>query len=58
VVIQVNGKARSQIEVDRDMQEEKIKSLVLADEKIAKWLGGKSPKKIIIVPGRVVNIVI
>jgi len=58
VVIQVNGKARSQIEVDRDMQEEKIKSLVLADEKIAKWMGGKSPKKIIIVPGRVVNIVI
>jgi leucyl-tRNA synthetase len=58
MVIQINGKVRSQIEIAQNASEAEIKSLALADEKIKKWLEGKEPKKVIIVPGRVVNIVI
>jgi len=58
MVIQVNGKVRSQIEVDTDMEDEKIKFLALNDKKVAKWLEGKEPKKVIVVRGRVVSIVV
>jgi leucyl-tRNA synthetase len=56
--IQVNGKLRSKIEVPRDILEDKLKELVLADPKVATWLGGKPPKKFILVPQKLVNIVI
>jgi len=58
MAVQINGKVRSQIEVDVDAQEDDMKELALGDEKIKKWLEGKTPKKIIVVPNRVVNIVI
>ena len=58
MAVQVNGKVRSQIEVDVDSTEDAIKELVLKDEKIQKWLEGKKPKKIIVVPNRIINIVI
>jgi len=58
MAVQINGKVRSQIEVDADAQEDDMKELALGDEKIKKWLEGKTPKKIIVVPNRVVNIVI
>ena len=58
LVIQVNGKVRSKIEVPRDIPEEKLKELVQKDEKLIPWLDGKTPKKIIIIPQKLVNIVI
>ncbi|MDD5477401.1 MAG: leucine--tRNA ligase [Candidatus Omnitrophica bacterium] len=58
LVIQVNGKVRSKIEVARGMSEDKLKELVLKDEKLIPWLEGKTPKKFIIVPQKLVNIVI
>ena len=58
LVIQVNGKVRSKIEVPRDISEEKLKELVQKDEKLIIWLDGKTPKKIIIVPQKLINIVI
>lgn len=58
LVIQINGKVRSKIEVPRDISEDKLKELVQKDEKLIPWLEGKSPKKIIIVPQKLVNIVI
>jgi len=58
MAIQINGKVRSQIEVDVDAEEDDIKNLVLKDKKVQKWLEGKKPKKVIVVPNRVVNIVI
>ena len=58
LVIQVNGKVRSKIEVSRDISEDKLRELVLKDEKLIPWLEGKPPKKIIIVPQKLVNIVI
>ncbi|MDP2043757.1 MAG: class I tRNA ligase family protein, partial [Candidatus Omnitrophota bacterium] len=58
LVIQVNGRVRSKIEVPRDTPEDKLKELVLKDEKLILWLEGKTPKKFIVVPQRLVNIVI
>jgi leucyl-tRNA synthetase len=58
LVIQVNGKVRSKIEVPRDISEDRLKELVQKDEKLIPWLGGKTPKKIIIIPQKLVNIVI
>jgi leucyl-tRNA synthetase len=56
--IQINGKLRSKIEVTRDISEDKLKELVLADQKVISWLEGKAPKKIIVVPQKLINIVI
>jgi len=58
LVIQINGKVRSKIEVPRDISEDRLKELVQKDEKLIPWLEGKTPKKIIIVPQKLVNIVI
>jgi len=58
IPIQINGRLRSKIEVDADIQEEVLKKAVLADEKVGKWVGGKPVKKFIIVPERLVNIII
>jgi len=58
LVIQVNGKLRSKIEVPRDISEDKLKELVRKDERLIPWLEGKAPKKIIIVPQKLVNIVV
>ncbi len=58
LVIQVNGKVRSKIEVPRDISEDQLKELVQKDEKLISWLDGKTPKKIIVIPQRLVNIVI
>ena len=56
--IQINGKLRSKIEVARDISEDKLKELVLADQKIIPWLEGKTPKKFIVIAQKLVNIVI
>jgi len=58
LVVQVNGKVRSKIDVPAGISQDKIKELVLADEKLKPWLGGQSPKNFIIVPGKLVNVVI
>ncbi len=58
MVIQVNGKVRSKIEVPADINEEKLKELALADEKLKPWIKGQPIKKFIIVPKKLVNIVI
>ncbi|MGW5385519.1 leucine--tRNA ligase [Nocardia sp. NPDC003963] len=55
--IQVNGKVRSRIQVDVEADQAAIEAAALADEKIAALLGGKAPRKLIVVPGRLVNIV-
>ncbi|HTZ10794.1 MAG TPA: leucine--tRNA ligase [Candidatus Margulisiibacteriota bacterium] len=58
IVIQVNGKLRSKIEVTADIQEDKLKELVLSDEKMQTWLKDKPVKNFILVPKKLVNIVI
>jgi leucyl-tRNA synthetase len=56
--IQINGKKRSDVTVPRDMPASEVEKLVLADETVIKVLAGQSPKKLIVVPGRIVNVVI
>jgi leucyl-tRNA synthetase len=58
IVIQINGKIRSKIEVDADIDEEKLKKVVLADPKLQEWLKGSPIKKFIVVPKKLVNIVV
>jgi leucyl-tRNA synthetase len=55
--VQINGKLRSTIEVSVDIKEEALKDLVLADPKVNKWITGKTVKKFIVVPKKLVNIV-
>ena len=57
LVIQVNGKLRGSIKVARDADKVRIETLALAHEHVQKFLTG-TPKKIIIVPGKLVNIVV
>ncbi|KAF0811417.1 Leucine--tRNA ligase [Andreprevotia sp. IGB-42] len=56
LVVQVNGKLRGQIRVSKDASNEAIEAAALADENVQKFLDG-APKKVIVVPGRLVNIV-
>ena len=56
--IQINGKRRSEIAVAADLPKEEIEKLVLAMDAVVRALDGATPKKLIVVPGRIVNIVI
>ncbi|MCM8796272.1 MAG: leucine--tRNA ligase [Candidatus Omnitrophica bacterium] len=58
IVVQVNGKVRAKIETPRDTGEDRLKELILADQKIAALLAETPPKKFIFVPQKLVNIVI
>jgi leucyl-tRNA synthetase len=56
--IQINGKRRDEITVPKDMNKEELEVLVLTNNAVVKALDGATPKKVIIVPGRIVNVVI
>ncbi|KZB84922.1 leucine--tRNA ligase [Amycolatopsis regifaucium] len=56
--IQVNGKVRSRITVAADADKNAVQAAALADEKIAALVGDGTPRKVIVVPGRLVNIVL
>ena len=55
--VQFNGKVRFTFECPKDTPKEEVEKLVLAHEDTSKYLAGNTPKKIIVVPGRIVNIV-
>jgi leucyl-tRNA synthetase len=57
LVVQVNGKRRAQIEVAADADEETARAAALACEAVQRHLGGREPRKVIVVPGRLVNVV-
>ena len=56
--VSFNGKTRFMMDVPADASKEDVEKMVLNSEDAAKWLSGKTPKKVIVVPGRIVNIVI
>lgn len=56
--VQFNGKMRFNIEVPAGSDKADVEAAALADPAAEKWLEGKTPKKVIVVPGRIVNIVI
>ncbi len=53
----INGRVRAQVEAEADSGEEELRKLILADERVKKWLEGKEIKKFIVVPQKLVNIV-
>ena len=57
LAVQVNGKRRDEIEVAADADEAAIQGAALASEAVQRHLDGRDPKKVIVVPGRLVNIV-
>ena len=56
--IQVNGKRRAEITVSKDLSKDEIERLALNDEAVMRALDGVAPKKVIVVPGRIVNVVV
>ncbi|MDU8929277.1 leucine--tRNA ligase [Alisedimentitalea sp. MJ-SS2] len=56
--IQINGKRRAEISVPKDMPKDEVEKIALATDAVQKALDGGSPKKVIVVPGRIVNVVV
>lgn len=58
MVVQVNGKVRSHIEVARDLAKDKVEVAAKADENVERYLDGKTVRKVIVIPNKIVNIVV
>ena len=57
-MVQVNGKLRGKISVAADADNDSIEAAALADPNVQRFVDGKQVRKIIVVPGRLVNIVV
>jgi len=57
IVIQVMGKVRAKITVPKDISKEELEKEALNNERIKQWIEGKTVRKVIVVPGKLVNIV-
>jgi leucyl-tRNA synthetase len=57
VVVQVDGRVRSRLVADVNAQEPEIRAMALADDRVQPWLSGRQVAKVVVVPGRLVNIV-
>ncbi|HKU71121.1 MAG TPA: leucine--tRNA ligase [Burkholderiales bacterium] len=58
LVVQVNGKKRGDVRVPKDADRKAIEALVLADPAVQKHVAGQSIKKVVVVPGRLINLVV
>ena len=58
IPVQVNGKLRAVIRVVAEADRTSIETAALSDTKVQEWLGGKLPAKVIVVPGKLVNLVV
>lgn len=58
LVVQINGKVRERLQARADLSETEAKEIVLASEKVQKWLAGKEIKKFVYIKGRLVNLVV
>lgn len=58
IVLQVNGKVRAQIEVPADITKEELENITLKNERVLKFRGDKPIRKLVVVPGRLVNVVV
>jgi leucyl-tRNA synthetase len=58
IVVQVNGKVRTTLEMPADASKESMQEAALANERIREFTAGAEPKRIIVVPGKLVNIVV
>jgi leucyl-tRNA synthetase len=57
LVIQIKGKVRGNLEVPADADKATLEKLALESEVAARWLEGKAPSRVIVVPGKLVNLV-
>lgn len=57
LIVQVNGRLRGKVEGKRGMSEDEAKALALADNRVRRWLEGKTPKKVVFVKNRLINFV-
>ena len=58
IVVQINGKVRSRLQVSTDATDAELKEMALADTRVIRFMDGRESKKIIVVKGKLVNIVI
>ncbi|MCW5854061.1 MAG: leucine--tRNA ligase, partial [Anaerolineae bacterium] len=58
IVLQINGKVRARVTVPADADEAALRATALANEQVQKALGGGQPRKVIVVPGKLVNVVV
>jgi leucyl-tRNA synthetase len=58
IVLQINGKVRDKIVVKKEATREEVEAAARASSKIAEWTAGKEIKKVVVVPGKIVNIVV
>jgi len=58
VVVQVNGKVRSKLTLPAGLSDAEVEAAALGDPKVREWTGGKTPKKVIVVQGKLVNVVV
>jgi len=58
IVVQVNAKIRSKIVIANGMDNKEIEAIALADEKVKAAIEGKQVRKVIVIPGRLVNIIV
>jgi leucyl-tRNA synthetase len=58
VVVQVNGKLRGRVSVAPSATEDEVKVAALADEQVRRFFEGREPKKVIVVKGKLVNVVV
>jgi len=56
--ISINGKTKTNLEIPLDLDSKEVETMVLADENVQKYLAGQTPKKVIVVKGRIVNMVV
>ena len=57
LAVQINGKVKANVLVSRDQSEEEIKTMALALPEVNKWLKGKKPERVIVVPRKIISIV-
>lgn len=56
--VMINGKMRAKLQLSADMSKGEIEAAALSDATVQKWLEGKAPKKVIVVPNKIVNLVV
>ncbi|MBV8935784.1 MAG: class I tRNA ligase family protein, partial [Alphaproteobacteria bacterium] len=57
IAVQVNGKLRGTLEIPRDLDKAAVENAALELPQVTRWLEGKPPRKVIVVPNRIVNVV-
>ena len=57
-MIQINGKVRGSIDASKKLSKQQLEDIAIKSESAQKWMNGQKPKRIIVVPNKLVNIVI